>query len=319
MRTNRITWIAVFALCLLVSPWVRAEGSLELDLFPSSAAGDEPRAVERPLIFYAPTVALDAGAHTLDVGVHVDGELRYRERLDTEIAPEVTAGAAEQPLAFELFAWSPVWAEALAGGSGDDDTVVSLVLDGGTAEVFTPTELVAETRQLIERGFVPLPTASELVLGSRQPEGHLSSIFAAAKDPACVNQCQAARDDCYDACGLPEDPMCLGYCEDEYDDCYGSCPSGCSGPTVTTYVEVTPLSVVQNYPPPLCFSPSYRWYNYVRVYEKVTGYRKTTQCDGSSTTVVIGVNYRYTDCWLESTNECQSAHGSSYNYFVCTY
>jgi len=257
---------------------------------------------------------------SLEAEYYVDEALVFSETLKAVMLEE----AADRPSVVELLAWHPEVRDRLAGAaSRGADVSIDVTYDGATAR-FAVAELVERTHTLQEMGpifakhrsTVTFPATSEPTV-----DPGLQSIVAKVKDPACVNDCWSEYYDCVDYCenrGGPGEEDCIDHCYSNRISCINACPEECNGPTTRDYSDTVIIGFLYG-GPTYCLTWSFwnYYFDYGLLQLKTTTYRETTYCDGTKTTVVLGITYSSYYCWLRSNYQCSFPVGDSFYYFTC--
>lgn len=132
---------------------------------------------------------------------------------------------------------------------------------------------------------------------------------------ACLSGCQDDYWNCIDS-GVCFPQIICEECDDQRLWCEQSCPPCvCSGPTVTTYTNTYQVnayytgyqSCVQGF----SWEGKRIYWEVARVYQQDT-YQVTTQCDGSSSTLLIGSTFINSYCFVNSGFSCSFEYGFSW-------
>ena len=245
----------------------------------------QPKVVDRQpevLPFVAVPPALEAGSHRMSA-VFAQGAVElYRETVAFQLpadppkaAIELLAMASDETRS-DLLGRT----ERLAG-----PVRVAVTFDDLTTTEFVLADILEGAPRLLAAGHEPVDLTAEAPLF--QDGGELSRATAAS----CVDDCNDEFDYCvYNQCDYQWDP-----CEHCYQQAE-ECSFQCQCPTYTEWEEWDRVFVsytgyrfcAQDWRMP----QGYRsLYDEVWVRDRFTTYRKTTNCDHSTTTTVVSVTY----------------------------
>jgi len=250
----------------------------------------------------------------LGVSYSVNGDLLFTERIELrQPESETSPSDGTRAVAVELLAWHPEIRGRLleANSRGSLVTVIVSPLDGSSFS-FVLEELITHSHELQAAGLRAAPNRSEVIfsaisLPARSPSESGSSLSAKS---TCEEDCDYDLYLCeFDCGGTGYDEQCYYNCDLQYQWCLDDC-QGCTEPTIEQWTESQVISNVYIGPAVCRGNPGFTGivaeYRYLKI--KYTTYRKTTYCDGSSTTEVIGVTYYDGNCWA-LTGFCGSAVG----------
>lgn len=317
------SFVRIVRIALLVLVALPATAFAAPDL-PPELDGRQPAGVERLADLLLLEADALAGAEQLEIVYSVDGLPFFAEALRTADVSE-----EEGTRVVELLAWHPEIRQRLLGlATGGALVTASVLRDGVASAPIVLTDLAAASRELQRTPIVPLKSESVVTYEQAPdrarvvPKGGLQSITAAAKDPACVQQCQDEYDFCEEQCQTSGGwaPDCFERCDADFNSCYNGCPETCTGPTTREWDEtVVAGATYLGYTRCLTWGFTPYLFDFMRITYKTTRYRETTQCDGTKTTEVVSVTYSTYDCWLRSWQQCYPSVGDSFYYFTCPY
>jgi hypothetical protein len=238
----------------------------------------------------------------LDASYAVNGEVVFSERITFHepAQPEVTQ-REEGPAALELLAWHPeVRQYLLERATLGERVTATLYPQDNSARTQSIGGLLQRSHELQRLGLRPAANQSTVLSPSAitlDDEAQDVQRPSLSRKSACEDQCQYQLWTCESDCG--GDPQCEYWCGQQYQYCMEDC-QGCTGPSIQEWEESQVISYVY-LGPSVCygqpgFSGVVSDYSYLKI--KYTTYRKTTYCDGSSTTEVIGIRYYDQNCWL---------------------
>lgn len=187
---------------------------------------------------------------------------------------------------------------------------VTVLLDGRAVTELSWDDFVRSSQQLRSgEGFHPVVVASEVKSfdsprvgkpGTRGPRPlPTKGVYP---EPYCADSCQASLDSCLEWCD-PRGDSCT-QCYTWYNDCYTQCPMICEDPKeVKDYTTHTVVG--STYTGSWgCFTSlaGGNWFYYQYQYTiKNSQMRKTTNCDGSSTTQELSYSYSYASCFQKGS------------------
>lgn len=284
-------------------------------------ASSDPRHAEalgsRALFFVLP----DAAAHEVRFAVTVGGKPYLEE---TVVTPAATL--KEQP-AVEFLARDPQRLERLYSLAANKvlPVRVEVTVDRRAPRVFDFDAFVAYNRALKIGGLRPVAGESTLRVQAVEPAAAQPERAAAAPQPdgPCEDQCWWNYQNCMNNCSsCPTCPIPLGgelpypgdcsYCDSEYNYCLASCPPPCNPGDIigeTTYTESELVAINGSYweclkrwwnPDPTWGE----WFQWTQWVYKVTTYKRTTYCGGSTSTTVLSVTYSSFYCQYPMGGAC---------------
>ena len=304
------TTVIVLASALLWALPAAAQSAAPIQSAPLAPATDNTPS-DHLLLLELP----DPADHRLELEVRylVGEEILFAERLIT--APVDAADlAGSAPVAVELLAWHPQVRQQILARAADGDRV-TVQVGAGTAPILSTTvfDLLLAAR-VLRRGELVTPQTRSVVLADALSTGPTGQSFLVTKG-TCEDTCYREFRSCESDCGI--DDQCIWYCELVRDHCLLDCET-CTEPTIEEWTTTTLVSWTY-YGPTECDGPLHgtgkeaRW-GYMKL--KYTDYRKTTYCDGTSTTEVIGVSYWEGFCWrLFFIYQCSP--GDGYHANLC--
>jgi hypothetical protein len=137
-----------------------------------------------------------------------------------------------------------------------------------------------------------------------------ASLLAGVQpDPECEQACHDTYVTCYyDICDQRGD---CSYCWTDYQSCVSYCPQICVEPrSVEEWTVTTTIATPANPPVQQCMSAGVNppskgyWYQKHTKQDKNDRYRRTVQCNGTETTVLVSTTYTNTNfnCWKRVPN-----------------
>lgn len=232
------------------------------------------------------------GHHEVQARYRLAGEEYFTEVIRFDV-PDMDAVPT-----VELLAWFPERRAAFFQQSLVAVADVTLILDGGQSLVFDLSELRAETARLQEYGFWAMDTKAEAV----SPTLDLQKVTGAScTQSGCYDDCYWYYDRCVEQqCGVNPAEDCLARCEAELSSCASFC-AVC--PTYTQWVEEEILSnTYTGNTVCLWWLGSGHVHQEYYTSKKLTTYRRTKDCCGSSSTEVVNVQYWQGYCYLPNNN-----------------
>jgi hypothetical protein len=280
---------------------------------PANLASASPLPSASPLFYEIR--AVPGQRVRLEFEVRVDGALHLRERL-AAIQPTEQGTAA-----VEILAYHPAERARIAKLAAEPGRKlrIRVSVNGGKQEELAFEDLVAANETLRETGFRPVATEKPEVSGpgmipARQPAPRFL-VKTEEEEELCRQACSDAYDQCYLTCYY-EEYMTAGksvpchQCDSDYDDCVAGCspppPPIC--PTSSDHIYVEHLydgwTGWQD-----CFNDIYWWgrqvlYDRYERWYRVTRYRVTRYCDGSTSTEILAVWYEFEYCYWRTPWEC---------------
>lgn len=238
----------------------------------------------------------------LDATYAVNGEIVFSERISFHEPDQLEATKREEsPAALELLAWHPEVRQYLLQRATLGELVtVTLYPHDDSASTQSIEGLLQRSHELQQLGLRPAANKSTIISPASitlDDEAQDVQRPSLSQKSACEDQCDEEHWWCEGGCS--GDPQCLYWCDVQYQSCLEDC-EGCTGPWINEWEESQVISNVY-IGPSFCygepgFSGVVADYIYLKI--KYTTYRKTTYCDGSSTTEVIGIRYYDQNCWL---------------------
>jgi len=271
---------------------------------------------DRLLFFRLPAEKVEAAKRSFVIRVNLDG------RPFTEESYHLN-GEASGPLVVELFGLASELRDRLYEKAGRNDRQLSVtVLAGGkVAAELTWEGLLRHNRQLRKGALRPVAVPSEVksffspwpppAPAARSSKPEVNTKYY-GPEHVCAEQCSDDFNFCYyDYC---DQRGSCAYCNDYYNSCILNCPTICEDPkSVQDYTTQTVVGSTYNGGFGCYHSlagGNYYYYPYTYTI-KNTQYRKTTNCDGSTSTQEISYWYTYASCF-EKGGTCPFPSGTMY-------
>lgn len=241
-------------------------------------------------LLYALPMGIDYDVeHQLDFLVTEGKVLKLKESLGFTLASD---SEVARPV-IEVLPLHPKFLSHLREDGANENTLISVYLDGNLLDEDTLSELARKTQELRRENVFFVD-----VEGRPTNQMHNSLPSLSKSGASCVYQC----DTTFRACGN----FCLSRpilnCEENCESRYRSCLRTCGCPVIinewtnTTYLSDTLVSPLLE-----CLS-DYRFYQkYTRTYRNER-FQKLVQCDGISTIVSVGVYYTEATCYKRVAN-----------------
>jgi hypothetical protein len=288
----------VFAIVLLVTLSLSSQAQNPcqaetswLDAAPSLFA----RPAGSSLFLALPDEALDGLSHRLDFVVTENFSVTLKERLAFTSPTDAGAG---RPV-IEILPLHPNELARLRTG-GNNDTSLSVYLDGNLIENDTLSELIKRSQELQQQDLFPVDVRAWPGEGGRS--GRLSPSLAKLTPWGCVHECFQRKLSCESVCLRFPSLNCEERCESRYFTCLQNCgcPVVISEWTVTTVESDTPGPL-----PLVCLSNRQFYRRYIRR-ERTEHWQEIMQCDGVNVRVIAFVTYADKNCyrWVSQQGSC---------------
>lgn len=260
----------------------------------------------RALFYQVPADALKAARKSFVVRVSLDG------RPFTEETFHLKEGVAAAPTV-ELFALSSRLRDQVFEKASRPDhfVTVAVLLDGRAVTELAWDDFVRSSLQLRNEGsFQPVAVASEVKSFDSPRAGRPGArgtkplpAKGVYTEPYCAERCQQDLDSCLEWCDPRGDSCTL--CYTWYNDCFIQCPTVCEDPKeVKTYTTQTAVGY-QYTGVGGCYQSLFGGsFNYWQTQNTIknTQYRKTTYCNGTSTTEEVSYWYTYLYCFQKGAS-----------------
>lgn len=282
-----------------------------------AAAAASPLDGNRLLFYRLPADSLKAARKSFVIRVSLDGRPFADETF--------RLGGGQGAPTVELFALAADLRDRVYEKAGRPDhfLTVTVLLDGRAVSELTWGEFLRYNQEIRQAGFRPSVVPSEVksYAQTRPKPGAQAAEPLAAKgvyrDPDCVAACDAELDFCLNQRCDPRGDDCT-LCYIYYNDSILNCPMICEDPKKVEDYTTQTLAGTQYIGPSGCYhSLAGGNYNYAQYQYTIknTQYRKTTYCNGTTSTQELSYWYTYTSCFQRGST-CPTPYSGTM-YWSC--